>query len=1179
MTFFKQSFPYWLTLPSCFLCCSLCFLGACQQAPDVETEDEFSKHIRTTDARTPAEEQAGFRVPPGFEIQLFAAEPDIGKPLNMAFDAKGRMWLTQSYEYPFPDTTGNPKDKISILEDTDGDGRADKFTVFAEGLNIPIGIVPVSDGAVAYNIPSIDHFIDSDGDGKADDRKMLYTGFRYEDTHGMINNLVRSWDGWVHADHGFANISTVAGTDGDTIVMNSGNTFRFRLDGSRVEFTTTGRVNPYGYAYDELGYTYSSDCHTSPIYQIIRGADYPHFGKKPTGIGFGPALMEHNYGSTALAGLEYYLGEQFPETYQNSFYLGDVVKCRVYRSTMKMQGTTPFISWEDDFVVSEDPWFRPVDVKMGPDGALYIADFYNRIIGHYEVPLDHPGRDRQRGRIWRIVYRGEEQKADTPVRDWTTASLDELIDGLDDENLPLRMRLADEIVDRFGTEAADAVLNMATSAGKSSRQYVQALWILYRLEALPDDLLASAITGEDVVAGVHALRILFEYKKPDESLLKLAAAALRHSSPHVQRQAVMVVSQNPRVEHMEPLLDLRGSASEDDSHFLYAARQSLRDHLRDPKILFWTLNRQWKEEDSRILADLMRGVDDVDASRFLLKHLAQYDEPEEQIVNYAKHAARFVSERELDQLISALQTRAAGDLDREYLLFNRVREGLAQEGKKMNAKGKDWGIALASVFLKSNTELADQWQVVPHLHHPYPANPWRLAELSVNDSPDMVRAIVSGPTQNSGREVSSIYSPAFALSESLDFYLFGRKNKAGENETPAKAVNCVELRLAENDSLIAKTCVTALETAERISLSTKAYAGRQAYLALIDASTRWGEFVGIGEIQPAKASLPAESPNQEAERQIFAAKLAEEYRATEFQPALETLLRNEKADVYARAAAAAAIMEIAPDQGLKTAAGLLEKEQESYLFKEELALLISEVIAPEAAAILFNHMGDLSYEKQKEIAVNMSGWPHGINALLSAAEQGRISPRLLLERQVREILLAETSKHQSTQLAEITTNIKPPGAEIDALINDRLRGFNAARHSIAQGSQISAQYCSPCHEIKGEGGNIGPQLDGIGNWGARALSEKILDPNRNISKAFKNYTIKLKDGNTSAGLFRREEGELLVFANILGEEFSVAKEDIAERKLSPYTLMPDNFAQAIPEEDYYALLAFLLNER
>ena len=131
------------------------------------TGKKFSEHIRSTEARTPEDERAGFLLPDGFEIELYASEPDIGKPMNIAFDAKGRMWVTQSFEYPFPATFGKGSDRITILEDTDGDGKADKFTRLSDTLNIPIGIFPMVDGAVAYSIPNVYRFTDTNNDGKA----------------------------------------------------------------------------------------------------------------------------------------------------------------------------------------------------------------------------------------------------------------------------------------------------------------------------------------------------------------------------------------------------------------------------------------------------------------------------------------------------------------------------------------------------------------------------------------------------------------------------------------------------------------------------------------------------------------------------------------------------------------------------------------------------------------------------------------------------------------------------------------------------------------------------------------------------------------------------------------------------------------------------------------------------
>lgn len=425
-----------------------------------ENEPGFSEYIRQTEPLSAEQELATFGLPPGFQIELYAAEPNIGKPINMAFDAKGRLWVTHTVEYPFAAKPGHGHHRVTILEDTNQDGKADLFTNVADTLNIPIGVLPGAQGHVVFSIPNVYRFTDANQDAQPERSQRLPGPFGFKDTHGMVNHLTRGYDGWIHACHGFSNTSRLAGADGDSVVMQSGNTFRFRADGSRVEQTTFGRVNPFGLVYDNWGYLYSTDCHTSPLYQLIRGASYPHFGKPETGVGFAPVMKQLEQEATALAGIVLPSSHLFPEAFETSFYVGDVARSRIYRNSYQWRGSSPTAKLEADFLRTTDPWFRPVDLLEGPDVALYVADFYNRIIGHYEVLLDHPGRDRLRGRIWRITYQGRTQPLSRTG--WTKAPVGELIRALQTGNLPIRMLVTDQLVNRVGKPAGDELVQIAS---------------------------------------------------------------------------------------------------------------------------------------------------------------------------------------------------------------------------------------------------------------------------------------------------------------------------------------------------------------------------------------------------------------------------------------------------------------------------------------------------------------------------------------------------------------------------------------------------------------------------------------------------------------------------------------------------------------------------------------------
>ena len=274
------------------------------------------------------------------------------------------------------------------------------------------------------------------------------------------------------------NLKSLAG-DGNTVRMQSGNTFRIAIDGSSIQHFTFGQVNPFGLAIDRRGDLFSADCHTKPISLLLQQGRYPSFGKPHDGLGFVPPVMKHLHGSTAIAGLALSGKlESWPVAYRDSSFGGNVMTSRINRNRLSYEGSSVSAEEEADFLVSNDPWFRPVDLCFGPDGALYIADFYNRIIGHYEVPLDHPGRDRTSGRIWRIIPKATQDAslADAP-RDFTQLSVESLVEQLGSTNLGSQMLALDELTNR--SHLADSFRNTTRNSNSPSIRSLT-LWALLR---------------------------------------------------------------------------------------------------------------------------------------------------------------------------------------------------------------------------------------------------------------------------------------------------------------------------------------------------------------------------------------------------------------------------------------------------------------------------------------------------------------------------------------------------------------------------------------------------------------------------------------------------------------------------------------------------------------------------
>jgi putative heme-binding domain-containing protein len=631
-----------------------------------------SPHIAATDPLRPEQQQKKFRLPPGFEIQLVAADPDIRKPINIAFDAAGRLWVTETIEYPFPAAAGKGRDAVKILEDFGPDGKARKITTFAGGLNIPIGVLPLADhDALVYSIPSI--FRIAGGE-----RKMLFTGYGFQDTHGMTGEFVRGFDGWVYACHGFSNTSQVRDAAGKpTITMQSGNTYRFEPDGSRMEQFTHGQVNPFGLSFDPLGNLYSCDCHTQPIYQLLRGAYYPSFGRPHDGLGFGPETITQYPESTAIAGITYYAADQYPKPFQGCVFIGDVVTNRVNQFRLAWHGSSTKATLER-FLQSDDPWFRPVDVKLGPDGCLYVADFYNRIIGHYEVPLKHPGRDPDKGRIWRIVYRGPDGKGEPRHwQDLTKLDAAGLVKELDNPNLAVRLQATQQLV-RRGQAAAEALGDLWPKG--TALQRAHGMWVLDRLGKLGAADLAAACKEKENIIRVHAQRVLTERRELSPAERELVLAGLKDEHALVRRCAAEALGAHPQSANVAPLLELRHRIAGDDTHLVHAVRMALRDQLR-PAETWKTLDvAGLPEKDQRAIADVCPGVHNEPSAAFLVGYLRRFGGSPEEYQRYLHATVRYGTPDLATTAMVLIDDHFHGKLATQAMLLKAVQQACQERG-------------------------------------------------------------------------------------------------------------------------------------------------------------------------------------------------------------------------------------------------------------------------------------------------------------------------------------------------------------------------------------------------------------------------------------------------------------------------------------------------------------------
>lgn len=1138
--------------------------------------DPFAEGVRTTPWLSPEDEQKAFKLPEGFEINLVAAEPDIQKPLNMQFDEQGRIWLTCTVEYPYAAPNDRPaKDSIRVLEDTDGDGRFEKMTIFAEGLNIPMGIYPWKGGCIAFSIPDIIHFEDTDGDLKCDKRTKLYGPFdTTRDTHGMCNAFRRGFDGWLYACHGFNNQSKVKGADGNEVVMNSGNTFRMKLDGSRIENYTFGQVNPFGMCLDERFNIFTADCHSKPIYQLLRHGQYPGFGRPHDGLGFVPPMMEHLHGSTAIAGVCVYSGDNFPEKYRGLFYSGNVMTSRINCNAAEYHGSTIKAKEQPDFLSTTDPWFRPVDVHIGPDGCMYILDFYNRIIGHYEVPLPHPGRDRTSGRIWRVVYKGDD-KTSKPAKmpkGLKGLSTKELLTELENPNLQRRLQVQHWLTDVYGEKCEAELLKFIGERKPNSAPFVHALWIWEsspRLSAFSN--LVPEFDDANELVNIHAAKILAARKElsttSKKSIVRLESA---EKLPFVQRAAAEALGAHPVADQIPLLLAALDRTSGDDNHLTYTLRLALKKHLTQVQSIEEITALKLSPQQVADLAPICLAVNNSTAANILLGQIESGKANSAEMTLYMQHVVKNAAGDIVARVAPIAKKQLAGDLPLQSQLIIAIFGGLAMRGEQPTGALIEWATEVGTQLLAPLKEDVLLWQALPVDGMPASQQPWVVVERKSQDGDTKSKFYDS---LQRGETLTGIYrSGPFTIPAKLTFW------SAGHHGVPpgkGHKQNKIVLRDAVTNAVLQEANPPRNDTAQKFEWDLKDHAGKQGIIELVDGDTGTGyAWLAVGRF-----SVSALNPMPHVANQTAGAELAAKFKLNALRPRLGELLASEKTDAAVRAAAGQAFVALESQAAKRALATALGSSELTGVDRQQLLAALNSGKEKEAADGLQLALKPSSLRLQTLIAETLTSDASGAEVLFALVKAGKASPRLLMLPAISARLQTLKVPMWKEQVAELTAGLPTDAEARDKLIAERKLAIEKNMTSAARGSELFTKHCANCHQIAGKGAVVGPQLDGIGLRGRDRILEDVLDPNRNVDVAFRTTTLQLADGRVVTGLVRREEGALLILADPQGKEFSVPKAEIEERKQTQLSLMPANVGETITPADFADLAVFLLEQK
>jgi putative membrane-bound dehydrogenase-like protein len=1173
--------------------------------------------------RTAEEQQKLFKLPEGFEIELFAKESaDFGKFIMLIFDQQGRAWSSTALEYPV-DANENPaaaealykskaRDKV-VLFDKPFEAGVRQPRAFADGLAIPEGVLPYKDGAVVQHGHDVVFLRDTDGDGKADQREVLLTGFGVQDSHLFPHQFTRAPWGWFWLAQGAFNRGTVVTAKGEQVDFPSTRMARFRPDGSTFEPTSVGPCNIWGLVLTGEGEAFIQEANDYgyPVMPFHEYALYPGCADrlaKSYQPPFPVQAPDFKMSGSGLSGLALSDVGVWPKGYDGVMYVANPITSKVNAIRQHREGSGYRLEKLEDFVSCDDPFFRPIAMTMGPDGCLYVIDWYNKIISHNEVARNHPDRDKQSGRIWRIKPKGFVPPA---VPDYTKLSSADLIARLGSKIVGDAHLAWQTLADRGNEgEALEGTLAaIAGDAAAPAARRIQALWVLgehgRKIGPLAMRLLADPNRNVRREA-VNALRHFGVWTPHHESLAALSAdpdtevraAAIKalgeSSAKRPAALGVLMRFAGPSLEG--PVAPGRsgkpikvGAAYERDFE-----RFLVRMYLeRQPEaVAAFLASKEAKAlpAEGRMFAAL--ALDPEVGAPLVAELVGQLDRapgPDE-LFTVAKTLDQPASVAVLRKLLAdaAVRNRVV-----ELLLVFRTDLDPAKVGPVVAEAAKAL-LAQGAAERNLAAQLIGGFQLLE-------LEADLLALLSREDSrreallglqqlrttkPEAVAALIgAAPAEISNLALRALVAARAPRASSLAMGLYSKLSVNdrkvvldGISGTKAGA-KAIAAGLADKSVAVADI---EIPVAEKLAIAL----GDSPELAIVSAQLG-GVFRGV---------LTLDGSNEAVAKSGLVLKGAF---------TVETWVRLDG--------------KVDNNDSLLGASGVLDLNFAGGVFRAYMGGKINDAVVsskPTSSGI-WTHValtrdaaGVLRIYQDGELTgTSKSAQPHDLPGLTigwstpKGGTQGALAEYRIwnVERKPAEVRANMTRTFAGEVLPDslvfasasgdaawgklgkgakiVRTTDAPPllNAEQFAALAQKTARFTALSAKAgdpAKGKTLVA-LCQSCHMINGQGGQIGPNLSGAGAMGMEAVIRNIIEPNAAIEAAYRIFQVKLKAGEVIEAFYVSEDATAYVIRQAGGADRRVPKAEVASAKYLRRSLMPEGLLDGFTDDQITDLFAYL----